>query len=168
MGKRLPKSELLEEIRLERQALDKLLRELKPRQMTRGEVTAAGWSVKDILGHLVSWQQMNLDWYEAGERGHNPAVPAPGLTWKDLRKLNAMIYRKHHRRSLRAVLNDYETFHRRMLELIQKVPDSDLVRVGRFSWAGPTWSLSEYIRANTASHYRWACKHIRIRLRARH
>jgi hypothetical protein len=108
---------------------------------------------------------MYLAWYEAGQRGEHPAVPAPGLTWKDLHKLNARIYRQHHRRSLKAVLEDYDAYHRRMLELIHKVPNSDLIQVGRFEWAGPTWSLSDYIRANTASHYRWARKHIRKWLR---
>ena len=166
MGKRLPKPELLQEIRVERSKLDALLEQLTPRQMTRAGATLAGWSVKDILGHLIGWQQMNLDWHAAGLRGETPEVPAPGLTWKDIRKLNDRIYRKHHRRSLKAVLADYDSFHKKMLELIEEVPDEDLVTVGRFAWAGPTWTLSDYIRANTASHYRWACKHIRKWLRA--
>ncbi len=161
MGKRLPKSALLAEIRVERHTLDDLLRGLTNRQMTQRDVTAAGWSVKDILGHLIGWQQMNLTWYETGEWGDNPAVPAPGLTWKDVRQLNERIYRRHRRRSLKAVLEDYDTFHNRMVDLIYNVSDSDLVRVGRYKWAGPTWTLSDFIRANTASHYRWACKHMR-------
>lgn len=167
MGKRLSKADLFEEIRVRRAALDELLAGLEPRRMTESGVTAAGWSVKDILGHIVSWQQLNLDWYETGERGETPAVPAPGLTWKDVPRLNDIIYGRHRRRSLNAVLKDYETFHQAMIDLIHKVPDSELVQVGRFAWAGPTWTLSDYIRANTASHYRWAQKHIRKWLRAR-
>ena len=166
MGKRLPRAELLGEIRVERSTLDTLLEPLTPRQMTRAGVTLAGWSVKDILGHLIVWQQMDLAWYGAGRRGETPAVPAPGLSWKDIRKLNDRIYHKHHRRSLTAVVADDDAFHQKMLELIEEVPDEDLVPVGRFAWAGPTWTLSDYIRANTASHYRWACKHIRKWLRA--
>ena len=167
MGKRLSKPQLLEEIGVERKALDALLHQLQRRQMTQRNVTASGWSVKDILGHLVGWQQMNLAWYEAGERGENPAVPAPGLTWRDLPKINESIYRQHRRRSLKAVLEDYDAFHHRMLELIRQVPDSDFVSVARFAWTGPTWTLSDYIRANTASHYRWAQKHIRRWLRGK-
>ena len=123
--------------------------------------------MKDILGHLIGWQQMNLGWYEAGLRGETPEVPAPGLTWKDIRKLNDRIYRKHHRRSLNAVLEDYNAFHQKMLDLIEEVSDRDFVTVGRFAWAGPTWTLSDYVRPNTASHYRWASKHIRKWLRRR-
>jgi hypothetical protein len=164
MGKRLAKAQLLEEIGVERKALDALLHQLQPRQMTQRNVTASGWSVKDILGHLVSWQQMNLAWYEAGERGEKPALPR---TWKDVRKLNESIYRQHCRRSLKPVLEDYDAFHHRMLELIRQVPDSDLVSVARFFRTGATWTLSDCINANTASHYRWAQKHIRRWLRER-
>jgi hypothetical protein len=166
MGKRLPKAELLQEIRVERSRLDALLEQLTSRQMTQAGVTLAGWSVKDILGHLIGWQQMNLGWYAAGLRGETPEVPTPGLTWKDIRELNDRIYRKHHRRSLKAVLSDYDAFHQKMLAVIEEASDRDFVTVGQFGWAGPTWTLSDYVRANTASHYRWACKHIRKWLRA--
>jgi hypothetical protein len=162
MAKRLAKGELLQEIDVERSRLDALLEQLTPWQMTRRGITRAGWSVKDILGHLVGWQQMNLDWYSAGLRGEKPHIPA----LKDIRKLNDRIYRKHRRRSLKAVLADYSTFHQRMLKLIDEVPDRDFATVDRFTWTGPNWTLSDYINANTASHYRWACKHIQNWLRA--
>ncbi len=103
MGKRLPKRGLLQEIAVERRALDGLLALIKPRQMTWAGVTRSGWSVKDILAHLAQWQQLNLDWYAAGSRGETPVLPAPGISWRELARLNAMIYRKHRRRSLQAV-----------------------------------------------------------------
>lgn len=123
VGKRLPKAELLQEIGVERRRLDALLDQLTRRQMTQRGATLAGWSVKDILGHVVGWQQMNLDWYAAGLRGETPEMPAPGLTWRDIRQLNERIYRQHQRRSLQAVLADYHALHRKMLELIEQVPD---------------------------------------------
>ena len=161
MGKRLPKAELLEEIERERQRLNALLSQLKPRQMTRAGATLADWSVKDILAHVVGWQQLNLRWYSAGLAGEPPEVPAPGRTWRDVGKLNDDLYRRFRRRSLASVLADYEDYHQRMLKLIEDVPDDDLVAVGRFNWTGPSWTLSDYVRANTASHYRWASKHVR-------
>jgi len=161
MGKRLRKQELLNEIHRERAALDDTLALLPPRQMTRAGVTRGGWSVKDVLAHLVEWQQMNLDWYAAGLRGEKPAMPAPGYTLRELPRLNAMIYRKHHRRSLQAVLHDYRSHHERILALIATLPDTDLVTLERFSWTGPSWTLSDYLRASTAAHYLWARTRIR-------
>jgi hypothetical protein len=161
MGRRLRKKELLSEIHRERAALDESLAPISPRQMTRAGVTRGGWSVKDILAHLVEWQQMNLDWYAAGIRGEKPAMPAPGFTLRELPRLNQMIYRKHHRRSLQAVLRDYRSYHNRIVDLIEALPDSDLVTLGRFSWTGPSWTLSDYLRASTAAHYLWARTRIR-------
>ena len=161
MGRRLRKADLLREIDRERQALDDTLAGLSPRQMTKSGVTRGGWSVKDVLAHLVEWQRMNLDWYAAGLRGEKPAIPAPGYTLRDLPRLNAMIYRTHHRRSLRAVVGDYRSYHDRVVDLIRQVSDADLVTLGRFSWTGPSWTLSDYLRASTAAHYLWARTRIR-------
>ena len=161
MGRRLRKQALLNEIRVERAALDETLAPLGPRQMTTPGVTRGGWSVKDVLAHLVEWQQMNLNWYAAGRRGETPAMPAPGFTLRQLPLLNAMIYRKHHRRSLQAVLRDYRSYHERVVALIEALPDTDLVTLGRFSWTGKSWTLSDYLRASTAAHYLWARTRIR-------
>jgi len=161
MGKRLPKKELLSEIQRERRSLDGTLALLSIRQMTKAGVTRGGWSVKDVLAHVVEWQQMNLGWYAAGLRGETPAIPAPGFTLRDLPRLNAKIHRKHQRRSLRAVMRDYRTYHQRVVGLIKALPDADLVTLGRFSWTGPSWTLSDYLRAATAAHYLWARTRIR-------
>jgi hypothetical protein len=151
----------LNEIQRERTALDNTLATLTVREMTKPGVTRGGWSVKDVLAHLVEWQQMNLNWYAAGLRGEKPAMPAPGFTLRELPRLNQTIYRKHHRRSLAAVLGDYRDYHESVIELIKSLPDVDLVTLGRFSWTGPSWTLSDYLRASTAAHYLWARKRIR-------
>ena len=161
MGRRLKKNELLEELDRERKALDAALAVLSPRQMTQAGVTRGGWSVKDILAHVVEWQAMNLRWYAAGLRGEKPAIPAPGYTMRELPRLNQKIHRKHHRRSLNAVLADYREYHARMVALIASLPDSDLVTLHRYTWTGPSWTLSDYLRASTAAHYLWA----RVRIR---
>jgi hypothetical protein len=72
-----------------------------------------------------------------------------------------MIYRKHHRRPLRSILDDYRAYHARILDLIDSVSDADLVTLGRFSWTGPSWTLSDYLRASTSAHYLWARTRIR-------
>jgi hypothetical protein len=161
MGKRLRKKELLLEIQRERNALDDTLALVSARQMTKAGVTRGGWSVKDVLAHLVEWQQMNLDWYGAGLRGEKPAIPAPGFTLRELPRLNELIYRKHHRRSLQAVMRDYGSYHERVVALIESLSDVDLVTLNRFAWTGPSWTLSDYLRASTAAHYLWARTRIR-------
>ena len=50
------------------------------RQMIKPGITRGGWSIKDVLAHLIEWQQMNLKWCATGARGEKPAMPAPGCT----------------------------------------------------------------------------------------
>ena len=160
MGRRLPKAELLEAIERERSALDKTLAVLTARQMTQAGITKGGWSVKDILAHLLEWQQMNLDWYTAGLRGEKVYMPARGYTLRELPRLNQMIYRKHHHRSLKSVVQDFEEHHGKIIALIDSLSDGDLTIIGRYSWTGPSWTLSDYLRASTAAHYLWARQRI--------
>ncbi len=127
MGRRLRRQKLLEEIESERRMLDETLELVPRRLMTKAGVTRGGWSVKDILAHLVEWQEMNLGWYAAGLRGEKPAMPAPGFTLRELPRLNQMIYRKHHGRPLQAVLDDYHLYHERMVNLIRSLSDEDLI-----------------------------------------
>ena len=161
MGRRLNQKELLDEIQRERKLLDETLDAVPNRMMTKAGVTLGGWSVKDILAHVVEWQVMNLSWYAAGIRGEKPAMPAPGFTLRDLPRLNQMIYRKHHHRPLQAVLNDYQSYHERIVSLVSSLSDADLTTLGRFTWTGPSWTLSDYLRASTAAHYLWARTRIR-------
>jgi hypothetical protein len=132
MGKRLRRNELLDEVSVEKQKLDALLAGLSENAMVRPGVTPGGWSVKDILAHLIGWQRMMLSWYEAGECGEEPEVPGFGLTWRETPKLNAIIYREHRDRPLEDVLDDFRSSDARVLQLIEKLSDEDLVAIGRY------------------------------------
>lgn len=160
MGKRLSKRDLLAEIEFEKAKLDGLLEKAGKERMTQPGVTPGGWSVKDILAHLIGWQQMIVSFHVAEARGEVPEVPGHGLTWRETPKLNEMIYREHRDRPLEKILKEFKRSHREMLQIMENVPDEDFVTVGRFQWAGPSWTLSDYVRAETASHYRWASRHI--------
>lgn len=161
MGKRLSKPNLLNEITVEKEKLDALLEKLTARQMVEPGVTPGGWAVKDILAHLIGWQRMILSFHEAEGRGEVPEVPGHGLTWRDTPKLNSLIYDQHRDSTPDRILSEFESSHRDMLRLMNQVSDEDFVAIGRFRWAGPSWTLSDYVRAETASHYRWASNHIK-------
>ncbi len=167
MGKRLSKPDLLREVTLEKKNLDALLENLSESEMLQPGVTPGGWSVKDILAHLIGWQRLILSFHEAERRGEVPEVPGYGLTWRETPRLNSIIFEQYKADSLGGVLRQFETSHSAMLRLMDEVSDDDFVRVGRFRWAGPSWTLSDYIRAETASHYKWAGKHIKKWIRSR-
>lgn len=158
-GDYLNKKIILSRIETERQRLEKNLAGLSEEQMTTAGVIGK-WSVKDIMAHLVDWEQRFLAWYEAGLRGEIPDIPAPGIGWGELDVLNQQIYEKHRSRGLEDVQRDFQVSYRQVLTRVQALTEEEMFTVGRYAWLGQG-NLVAYILANTANHYRWANVHIR-------
>ncbi len=161
MGKRLPKKTLLTELTEEWNRLMETLSEASDRQLTRRGRNEADWSIKDVLTHLFDWENRGVDWWESGRRSEVVDLPAPGFGWGDVRALNDSIFRRHRRKSLATVKAELLAAHNRSLAALEQIDDKELTTIGYASWTGKCWTLSDYFRANTASHYRWARKKIR-------
>jgi hypothetical protein len=153
------KQELLGSIRMTRELLERKFSKLTPTQMV-WPGSMDHWSVKDILAHLVDWEQRFIGWYQAGLRGEVPETPAPGMTWRELPKLNQQGYERHKDDSLESVLDQFEESHQEILELIEGMSDQEIFEVKYYEWAGDS-SLLPWIAANTSSHYNWARRNIR-------
>jgi len=164
-GKRRDKNGILQSIQTERRRLESNLASLSNEEMTEPGVIG-DWSVKDILAHLVDWEQRFLGWYQAGLHGEVPETPAPGLTWNDLDKLNQMIFDKHKDQPINEVKADFQTSYQQILQTVREIPEEEIFPVGRFAWTEKS-NLAAYILANTANHYhyRWAKTGIRKWLR---
>lgn len=153
MKKQLNKTELLERVQTEREKLEQTLTTVNGKEMTQSGVVEE-WSVKDVLAHLMDWEQRLLEWYQAGLRGETPELPAPGMTWANLAELNEQIYQKYRRHSLKAIMEEYQQSYQQILKTVQAIPESDLVE-GRFGWTKKR-TLADYVAACTYDHYKWA------------
>lgn len=160
------KAELLNAIDRERSALNTLLATLTPEQMAMPGVVGE-WSVKDVLAHLVEWEQMVLGWYGAGLRGETPQLPAPGYNWSQTPQLNQLIYEKHRDRPLDEVLAQYQSSHAEIMAVIRQLPDDELFGMQKYAWTSNN-TLGAYFVSATSSHYLWAKNEIRkgIKLKA--
>jgi hypothetical protein len=163
MGRRpITKEELLDAIREARETLEKKFSKLTPEQMvwpgSMGE-----WSVKDILAHLVDWEERLVKWYQAGKRGEVPKTPASDMTWRDLPKLNQIGFEKHKNETLEEVLGQYEESYKKTFALIEGMTEEEIFAPGYNQWTGSS-TLFGYIKANTYSHYNWATRNIRTTL----
>jgi len=153
------KKELLESIRTTRELLEKKFSKLTPKQMVwPGSMN--DWSVKDILAHLVDWEQRFIAWYKAGQKGETPETPAPGFTWRELPKLNQEGFEQHKNETLENVLAQYEKSYLEILELIESMNEQEIFEAKYYEWTGAS-SLLPWIAANTSSHYNWARRNIR-------
>ena len=153
------KNELLEGIRATRKQLDSKFSKFTPERMV-WPGSMDDWSVKDILSHLVDWEQRLIGWYKEGKQGEVPKTPAPGMSWRDLPKLNQQGYERHKDETLEAVLAQYQTSYQQILALVEGLTEEEIFTVGVYEWAGNSPLLS-WIAANTSSHYKWARRNIR-------
>lgn len=159
------KVDLLKAIAREHGALEAALASLSPEQMLRPGVVGE-WSAKDVLSHLIEWQQMLLGWYRSGVRGETPAVPAPGFKWNQTPQLNHQIYLKHRERPLAEVLEGFAASHLEVLGLIEDLSDRELFTPSLHAWTGKS-TLGTYVVSATSSHYVWARQRIRRAFKAR-
>ncbi len=148
------KRDLLAAIELERGKLDAVLESEAPERMSEPGVVGE-WSVKDVLAHLVEWEQMALGWYWTGLRGETPEVPAPGYKWNQTPQLNRAIFEKHRDRPLEDVVAAFRASREEILGVIESLSDEDLFTSGRFAWTRKN-SLGAYFVSATSSHYLWA------------
>jgi hypothetical protein len=118
------------------------------------------WSVKDVLAHLIEWEQMVLSWYAAGLRGEIPELPAPGFKWNQTPALNHKIFEKYKDRSLSEVQAQFETSHREIFGVIQGLSNEALFTASQSAWTKKN-TLGTYFVSATSSHYLWARKEIR-------
>lgn len=161
MARYATKTALLEAILEERCLLERKMEGLSAAEMVwPGSMDR--WSVKDILAHLVDWEQRFIGWYEAGRRGEAVHTPAPGMTWRDLPRLNQEGYERHRERPLEDVLADFHASFRQVLTLVQGIPEEEMFSAECHRWAGK-WKLAGYIAGNTCDHYRWARAQVRPR-----
>ena len=156
------KKELLEGIQSTRELLEKKFAKLTPAQMV-WPGSMQDWSVKDILAHLVDWEQRFIGWYQAGKKGKIPETPAPGFAWRELPKLNQVGYEQHKDEPLEQVLVRFEQSYLEILALVEGMSEQEIFEANYYPWTGDS-ALLPWIAANTSSHYNWARRNIRTTL----
>lgn len=110
-------------------------------------------TVKDLLAHIIDWEQRMIHWINESYAGIVPQRPAPGMTWDDLDKLNQQTYLANKDRALDEVMAASEESYSRALDLIQNLTEEDLFDGSRFAWrqGDPLWHM---VAANTWWHYK--------------
>ncbi len=155
------KSELLEYTHTARGKLEN-----KIAGMTSEELVYPGsmgeWSVKDILQHLVDWEQRWISWYEAGKRGETVVTPEVGYNWRQMGVLNELYRQKHKNRPLEDVLGDFYKSYQQILDVVEKIPETEMLTIGIYPWNGKL-PLIAWIAGNTCEHYQWAVQMIHPR-----
>ena len=149
--KTLSKKKLVEAASAERVRFRQLIGQLSEAQMAQPDVQGA-WSVKDIVAHVTAWEERMVRWLGQAVRGETPVMPAPGMTWEDLDRLNEQTYLASRDLPLAQVLDVFDRMRAEVIGSVEAVPEEDLLAPGRFEWMGGE-ALWHLVAANTYWHY---------------
>lgn len=165
MSRPKDKATLLDAMTAEYDKLNTLLAPLDDAELVSPGACEA-WSVKDILAHLLAWQQMMLGWYRAGARGEDVKTPAPDLKWSETPILNQRIYERYRDVPLGDIRAQLAASHSETQVTINGIPDEALVTPKFYRWTNTSTLLSYFVSC-TSSHYVWASTEIRKWLKTR-
>lgn len=144
------KASVLKELRASYAALENILASLDEKYYLR-EGVIPGWSIKDILAHINSWHHRLLKVLEAALHNEEPSISGPANV-EEMDKLNAQFYQENKSLPLNEVLANFHTSYQHIFDMVQAIPEEDLLDPHRFAWTqnGPLWQA---IAGDTYEHY---------------
>ncbi len=158
MPKPTTREALLQEIYDEREKLESLL-DIIPADVFTARKVMGEWTTKDIITHLIAWEQMVILWVTSGYEGRSIPVPAEGFKWSQLPALNDKIYLEHRDDPRDAVMAEFQRSYNQILDLLKSIPEADLFTPGLHKWQNKN-TLAAYFKSSMSSHYLWARKEI--------
>jgi uncharacterized protein (TIGR03083 family) len=113
------KAGVIEEYRQSYRALRALLDRLTEAQMTRPFMD--GWSVREVLGHILGWHQQLALGLERMAQGQRPTPE--GVDWSDVQGWNERFAREAAARPVRDLIQDLERETERFLRALEALPE---------------------------------------------
>ncbi len=109
------------------------------------------WSVKDTLAHLTAWMEYLIGWFDQARQGVVPDIPAKGMTWDDVDRLNDDRSARDADLPLKQVVMNFGIMYAQVCSMLDGLSDSDLFES---TWNGvfyqPPWPL---IPSNVDEHF---------------
>jgi hypothetical protein len=101
-----------------------------------------GWSVRDIIAHVTSWEEEALTHLPLILAGGKP--PRYSVTYGGIDAFNAQTTEQKRNLSLSDILRQQDDMHRLLIDFIQGAPKDQFIRETRFR---------HRLRLDTYSHY---------------
>ena len=151
MQEDLTKPKILDLIKAERKLLEDQLEGLTEEQLLQPTLEG-GWSIKDIMAHIITWERLMVQWLDATMRGEIPQMLPAGLTWDDLDIWNERTFSENKELPLPEVISNFHSSYRIAFETAEGLSEEDLINPDRFEWREGK-PLSIIVAANTYWHY---------------
>jgi hypothetical protein len=156
------KRELLARIQQEWDALEETIAGLTEAQMLIPD--AGGWSAKDNLAHLATWERWLLE-HHLGDRPAHEMLGIDETTLESLDEagINEVILRRNRDRPVADVLAELRATHRRILARFDALSFADLLRP-RYADDPEQAPVLDWVIGNTYDHFREHAGNIRRNL----
>ena len=157
-GEKQPtKAEFLAETERSWKQLNALLDRLTEAEMT-GLQDAAGWTVKDHIMHMVAWERTVIFHMQGKQRHDALGISETLFRSADFDGMNAVVQQNNKDVLLPDALEQLRSTHRQMIELIEPLSDSDLLKPFRRwrpgeSGDGEGPALMGLIDGNAGGHF---------------
>ncbi|HEY3204502.1 MAG TPA: DinB family protein [Thermoanaerobaculia bacterium] len=89
-----------------------------------------GWSVRDILAHVTTWEEEAIKHLPLILEGGKP--PRYSVKYGGIDAFNALMTERKKSLSLSEVLRQRDETHRRLIDVIQNAPEDQFLRETRF------------------------------------
>lgn len=120
-----------------------------PEQAWELEGACGTWSVKNIVAHLASYEQMLADLLTHLRNGTPEAFVYPlDTTFND-----DQVARRQHLRPAETLV-EYQQHHERVMALITSLPTETLHQTGLLTWYGPEYDLEDFLIYTYYGHKR--------------
>lgn len=112
-------------------------------------------SIKDVIAHLMAWQQLSIARLEAARLGREPQFPAwvgdgdPDV--ENVDTFNATIQNTYRRWPWSRVHQAWRDGYLRFLELGQALDEKDLLETGKYHWL-PGYALMAVLQGSYEHH----------------
>jgi hypothetical protein len=144
----ISREELLEGILKERKLLEDVLASIDPQDYLE-PVFEGDWSIKDMLAHIVAWEQRMITWVGQAAEGILPDMPGND---QEVELLNSQSYHQDKDLPLDQVLQAFERSYPQALSVAENTPEEVLFTKDLFeARENPFWIT---VGANTSWHYK--------------
>jgi hypothetical protein len=138
-------SELVERLEAERKKLLQAIDGLTEEEMTQEKVNRE-WTVKDILGHITSWEEEDRKIAERILREDCPQSDYSISPDKNWREWNHRQIKKKKDYTIRRIYDELEVEHQRFVDMVKGLSEEQLGSKGNCPWQRES-TVEELIQA---------------------
>jgi hypothetical protein len=150
------KQELLASLRDVFDSWEKLVTNTTEEELTAKRLPT-DWSIKDVIAHLMAWQQISIARLHAALRDSEPEFPAwlggadPYFAEEHTDEFNARIYEIYHSQSWPSVHRAWREGFLHFLELAESVPEEKMLDARLYPWLNG-YALSAVLQGSCEHH----------------